>query len=183
MPPDSSTLARPAISRTHSRASSGREIVQQQVVRPGSQRLAQFLPRADFDLDRQPLAACALQGLPHAARRGNVVVLDQDRVEQSHAVIGDAAGRGRPLLQPPQSGSGLARIQHAAVCAFHGVGESARRCSHAAQPLQKIQRHALAFEQRPRAPANRGQHVARGAPVAIALQHRQFVHAAALAGR
>ena len=70
----------------------------------------------------RPRGARPLDGVADAARRGDVVVLDQDGVEESHAVVGDAAGGGGHFLQQAQAGRGLARIEHAAAGARHGVG-------------------------------------------------------------
>ena len=155
MPPESSTWARPAISRIHSRGFFGRQVVEQQPAGAGIQRLAQFFAGADFDFDGQAAGARPLDGVADAARRGDVVVLDQDGVEESHAVVGDAAGGGGHLFQEAQAGRGLARVEHAAFGARHGVGITARRGGHAAEPLEKIQRHALAFEQGAGAAAHR----------------------------
>ena len=92
----------------------------------------------DFDFDGQGAGAHALHGVADAARRRDVVVLDQDGIEESHAVIGHAAGRGGRLLQKAQTRRGLARVEHPAFSARHGLGIAARRGGHTAEPLQKI---------------------------------------------
>ena len=68
------------------------------MLRPAGQRLVQFGPGADFDLDEHRRALRGCQRRPHSTGRGDVVVLDQHRVVQAHAVIGHA--RPRP---PPSS--------------------------------------------------------------------------------
>ena len=108
-----------------------------------------FIERADFDLDRQPGRARILDCLAHSTRRRDVIVLDQDRVEQAHAMVCHSArGRGG-LLQTAQPRRGLAGIEHPAVrCLPRSGGEPVRQRGDAGEALQKIQRHTLAFEQR-----------------------------------
>ena len=126
----------------------GREVVEQQVGGARSQRVAQFFARPDLDFDGQAGGgAGGGDGFAHSPGRGDVVVLDQNRVVKAHAVVGDAAGRRRLLFERAQSRRGLARIEHAAPGARDRIGVSARGGGDPAQALQEVERHPLAFEQ------------------------------------
>ena len=138
MPPESSTLARPAISRIHSAASPGVRLSSRRCVGAGFERLVQFGAGAHFDLDGQAGRTGALERRPHAAGGGDVVVLDQDGVEEAHAVVGDAAGRGGGFFQRAHARRGLARIEHAARGAGHGIGELHARS--VATPLRRCRK-------------------------------------------
>jgi hypothetical protein len=115
------------------------------------------------------------QCLADASGGGDVVVLDQDCVEEAHAVIGDASGGGGALFEGAQSGGGLARVEHAALCAGHGVGVLARQRGDAAKALEEIERDALALKQRARIAFHGGERFPGRAPVAIVLQQDDVV--------
>ena len=98
----------------------GRQVVEQEMVGAAVQRFAQFRAGADFDLDRQVRATRARSmALAHSARRGDVVVLDQNRVVEAHAVVGDAAGGGGAPFP--------ARAGRAWSCGCRGRGSRCRR--------------------------------------------------------
>src|SRR5579884_4307041 len=157
------------------------EVVEEDVLCSMSQGLIELLPRAHFDLDGHSAVLRSLHRLGNAAGRGYVIVLDQNGVEQAHAMILRAAGLGRHFLQPPQPRCRFARIEHATFRAFHGVGELGRDGRDAAQPLQKVQRDTLALQQRASEAVD-----ARDLKVlldsgAAAVQDDQFIDSAALA--
>ena len=71
-------------------------------------------------------------GLPHPAGERGVVLLDQDRVVQPGAVVGAAAGGDRGLLQRPQPGRRLARVEDPRAGALDG--SDAARASASRRP-------------------------------------------------
>ena len=85
---------------------------------------------ADFDFDRQAArTGCPLgplDGGADTAGGGDVVVFNEDGVEESHAVVGDAASGRGGLFERAQAGGCLAGVEDAAACAFDGLGELAR---------------------------------------------------------
>jgi hypothetical protein len=85
-----------------------------------------------------------------------VIIFYEDCVVEAHAVVGDAAGGRGALFERAQSGSGLARVEHAAVGSGHRVGILARQRGDAAEALEEIERHALALKQRARIAFHRG---------------------------
>jgi hypothetical protein len=115
------------------------------------------------------------QGLADASGGGDVVVLDQDRVEEAHAVIGDASGGRGALFEGAHSGGGLARVEDAAVGAGHGVGVLARQRCDAAEALEEIEGDAFALKQRTRIAFHRGEQFAGRARAAIVLQQDDVI--------
>src|SRR4051794_12472616 len=70
------------------------EIVEQQMGGARRQRLIQFSQCADFNLDRQVGGARVFDCLANSSCRGDVVVLDQYRIVETHPVVGDPARCG-----------------------------------------------------------------------------------------
>jgi len=66
--------------------------------------------------------ARSLQGVVHAAGRGDVVVLDQDGIVEAHAVVGDATG-GAAAFSRGAGGRGLAGIEDLATRGLDGLRE------------------------------------------------------------
>jgi len=69
--------------------------------------------RIDLYLDLHQMALESLGGAERAgdaARDGDVVVLDEDRVVEAEAVIGAAAAAHRVFLEGAQQRRGLARV-------------------------------------------------------------------------
>ncbi len=169
------------------RRAGGGKVIQQQVRRARGERFIRFGLRADFHLDdgvrrAAPLRAkrqSALDGGAYSSRRGDVVVLNQNRVEQADAMIPDAARRGRPLFQQPQAGRGFPGVQDAGGRAAHRIDKARRHGRHAAQPLEEIQGDALAGEQRPGRAAHLRHDLVRGRPFAVLLVDLESVHPAA----
>src|ERR1022692_658471 len=93
------------------------------------ERFAQFFAGADFDLDWQVAGARALDRVADPSSRGDVIVLDQNGIVQTHPVVSNAAGRGRAFFQNAETGSSLAGVEYAAVCARDSIGELARQGS------------------------------------------------------
>ena len=148
----------------------GREIVEQEMGGAAVERFAQFGAGADFDFDRAGRAARARSmALAHSAGGGDVVVLDQNRVVEAHAVVGDAAGGGGRLLQ--------ARAGRAWSCGYRGRGSSVPATASAnwrasvATPLRRCRKfsatrsHSSSVRARPR---DLGDDLAVGAAIAVA---------------
>ena len=78
-------------------------------------------------LDRQREVGAGLPGAPDRprdpSRRGDVVLLDEDRVVQPGAVVDAAAVGHRPLLKPPEPGVVL-RVSR--ICAVPPASRTAR---------------------------------------------------------
>ena len=115
IPPDASSVARPATSSTAARSSPGAMLSSSSRSAPGLERLLDVRERPALDLDRD--ARRALRERPprrlaDAARERDVVVLDEDRVVEAHAVVAPAAGGDGPLLERAQAGRRLARVEH-----------------------------------------------------------------------
>ena len=86
-------------------------------------------------------------GFGNRAGRGDVVLLDQERVVQAEAVIVTAAAAYRVLLRAAQSGNGLAGIQYPRGQTLQPAGVSVRLGRGAGQRLQEVERGALAAQQ------------------------------------
>jgi hypothetical protein len=78
-----------------------------------------------------------------------VVLLDQDRVVEAHAVIGPAAGGDRRLLQGAQARGGLARVEDAGAGELHPGNESRGQRGHTGEVAEEVERRPLGREQRP----------------------------------
>ena len=92
------------------------EIIEQQMRGAAGERFVELGARAHFDLDRNAGMFHSIQCRAHAARGRDVIVLDENRVEESHAMIGDAARARRHFLELAQAGRGFARVENAARC-------------------------------------------------------------------
>ena len=95
-----------------------------------------------------PCSAGPADGGADAARRDDVVFLDQDAVVEAEAVIGAAADAHGVLLREPQAGQRLAGVQDPGAGAGDGIRAGPGRRGHGGQRLQEIERGALPGEQR-----------------------------------
>ena len=75
-----------------------------------------------------------------------MVVLDQHRIPQPHAVIGRAAHPRRVFFKHAQAGDGLAGVEQGGL-AVHGIDIGARHCRDAREVLHGVERAALDGEQ------------------------------------
>ena len=95
----------------------------------------QLIQPIDLDLDLHQMRGESL-GPPHrlgdAAADGDVVVLDQDGVIQTEAVVDPAAAGHGVLLQRAQPRRGLARIRYPRLGPGDGLDVGARQGRHAA---------------------------------------------------
>ena len=103
-PPLASSFARPPTCATAARSCSGVMLSSRIQRRARRERLVDLVERAAFDLEREPGARAARRAyrLAHPAGQRGVVLLDQDRVVQTRAVVGAASGGDRGLLERPQ---------------------------------------------------------------------------------
>ena len=155
-PPEISSAARasPAASlrRTASRNVDEVHVVQQHHARAVGQRLVELGQRLDLDLDEAGPCRDARRGTQrraHAARRDDVVLLDQHRVVEADAVVGAAARPHRVLLREPQAGQRLAGVDDSGPGAAHGIDMRRGPGRHRAEQLQEVERGALGSQQRP----------------------------------
>ena len=107
-----------------------------------------------LDLDGQPAArlARAPHRLPHPSRDRRVVLLDQDRVVQAHAVVRPPSRRDRGLLERPQPRGRLARVEDADAGALHLPDEARGQGRDPGEVPQQVERGALARQQGPGGP-------------------------------
>ncbi len=147
------------------------EVVEQDQRRARRQRLFKLVQGFHLDLHADG-AACQLerrlQNLRNAARRRDMVFLDQDAVVQPHALVLSATGPHRVFLGDAQAGQGFARIEDGGVGTAHGVDIRARCRRDSRQGLQKVQRRALGGEQGAGMAADFHQHVIGGDGIALA---------------
>ena len=72
-----------------------------------------------------------------------MIVLDQNHVEQTDAMILPAAAGNRVFFKPPPAGRGFARVENFCVCAANGLDKLRGQSRNAGKPLDEIQRDAL----------------------------------------
>src|SRR5205085_7543529 len=87
------------------------------------------------------------------AGEADVIVFDQNRVVQPEPMVRPAAGAHRVLLQFAERWRRFAGVEDRDAAAG-GVDETPRQRRNAAEPLEKVERGALAGEERPRRPGN-----------------------------
>jgi hypothetical protein len=85
--------------------------------------------------------------MTNSTRRGDVVVLDENRVVEAFAMVGDASGCGRGFLEEAQAWGGFAGVEYFAVGAFDDLGELVGERGYAGEPLEEIESYALTFEE------------------------------------
>ena len=159
---DTSSTARPATWATAARTSSGVMLSSSRRCAPASSAssisAASRTSTASGEL--RPGRARPSHRLAHAARQRGVVLLDQDEVEQTDAVVDAAAVRDRGLLEHPQPGRGLARVEDLRPALAHATATMrAVFVATPGQPAEEVQRRALGGQDarapspRPAAPA------------------------------
>ena len=178
-PPEISIFARPRARRRR------RECDRSACCRRGSSRRRPRAPRRPARASPprfRPAApaggARTRDGGLDAAGQTDVVVLDQDRVEEADAMVRRAAGADGVLLQHAQRRRRLAGVEDRDAAAGR-VDEPARPRRDAGEPLQKIERGALADQQRARGADDLGDLVTGAAGVAVVLARERQRHAQA----
>ena len=151
MPPETSRRTRPAARWTHSPDFRRRHVIEQHAVGAGQDGVLQFLQGGDFHfhvVTRRALLERAFNGGANPSYQAQVVPLDQDAIVQAQAVISPAAHAHRVFLQAAQTGRGLAGVKEFRARSRQLLLQPAGVSGNAAEVLQKIQRHALAGQQR-----------------------------------
>ncbi len=124
-------------------------VVQQDELRTGGQGFVELVERVDLDLDANAVSGGRLGGAEgggDTAGRGDVVVLDEDGVEESDAVV-DAATQGDGVLvQGAEAGDGLAGVEDRGAGSLNLVDECAGARGDTAEALEEVEGGAFAGE-------------------------------------
>src|SRR5437016_2920473 len=129
--------------------------------------LEKLLPGPYFDFDRQGRGMTrGVDRAADSASGGDVIILDENRIVEAHAMIRDSSRGGCHLFQAAQAGRGLASVEDAAGGPGDTVDVTGGERRDAAQALQKIQRYTLAGEQRAGVAGYRRDGLTGGDPVA-----------------
>src|SRR5690242_16193517 len=146
-----------------------REFIQQHTVGARFDRLAQFVQRFHSAVEEYAGArgARGADRVGNAARGGDVVFLDQDRIVKADAVVVAAAATHGVFLRKAQARDGLAGIEDFRAGAADGVDIGARHRGGAGKRLKEIERIAFARDQRTRVAFDLAQLGTCGDPVAI----------------
>ncbi len=146
------------------------EVIQQHLLDASLQRLAQPRQGLDLDLNRNLLGQATGRRDRGADRagRGDMVLLDQDRIEQAHAMVVATTANNGILLRSPQPRKRLARIQETHRQPRHRIGGAPRAGRGAREQLQIIERGPLAGEERAQATGERAEPLPRPHRLAIA---------------
>ena len=123
-------------------------VVEQDACRTCTERLPHLVERLGLDLDRKRSVAFG----EHSERGGNpageaeVVLLDEDRVVETGAMVAAATAADGVLLEGAQPGSRLARVEDRRAGAVDEIDERARERRHAAQSADEVDGDALSAE-------------------------------------
>ncbi len=109
-----------------------------------------------------------------AAGEVDVVVLQQDHVEESHAVVLAAAQLHGHFVQHAHPGRGLARVEDLGVETLQPLDVNGRLGRHAAHALHDVQQDALGLKQRAQASRDVKGHVAGRDTVAVVQDLFEF---------
>ena len=126
-------------------------VVEQQPVGACGQRLGDLVGVAalDFDLELGVGGGGELDGAADPAGDRDVVLLDQDRVVEAHAMVAPAAGGHRALLERAQTGGRLAGVEDHGTATADRVDVTRREGRHPGKVGEQVERSALAGEQAP----------------------------------
>ena len=125
-------------------------VVEQQEPRARGQRAGHLGQRVALHLERHPRRRRTHRRdrRGHPARRGDVVVLDQGCVAQSHPVVLAAAAPHGVLLEQPQPGRGLAGVPDHRPGSRHRVRPGPGRGRDAGQVAEEVEHGPLRAEHR-----------------------------------
>ena len=123
-----------------------RHVVEQDPVGARRECLGDLVERVALDLDRQARAGGAqpLDGVADAGAQAQVVVLDEDPVVQSEAMVRRASAGHGALLERAQARRRLARVQDRRAGALHGLDVAPRERGDARHAREQVERSALA---------------------------------------
>ena len=144
------------------------------------EHLVDVFQRADLALDGDRLAfgrevsAHTFDRGADAAGEVDVVVLQQDHVEQPHAVVLAAADLHGHLVQHAHAGRGLARVEDLGTKSLQPLDVNGGLGRHAAHALHDVQQDALGLKQRAQASRDVKGHVAGRDTVAVVQDLFEF---------
>ena len=92
------------------------------------------------------IGVAAVDGFVDASGKVDVVVLEQNHVEESDAMVASAANLDGLLLEHAQAGGGLAGVEHAGVGAFETLDVAVGGGGDAAHALHDVEHEALGLE-------------------------------------
>src|SRR5262245_39902378 len=153
----------------------GSHIVEQQNVGSRVESFFDLFERGDLDFDLMQMSrdlARAVDGAGDATHHRQVIVLDQDAVIESQAVVASAADRHGVFFKHSQSGSRLARVHDLRFRSRDGLNVLARHGGDAGKMLKEVQRNALGREQHLGVAEHPGEDFARFDLLAVG--HRRF---------
>ena len=145
-------------------------VVEHDDVGPGGDRLLDLRERLALHLDfahERGVGARCLDGFAHAARGGDVVVLQQHPVGEVVAVVAPAAAPDGLLLEHAHVRRGFARVHQLGGAALKQRGHAVRVGGDAAHALQVVQGHALARQQHAHVAGHRRKRLACANAVAV----------------
>ena len=134
----------------------GGHVVQQDPLDLTVQRFAGFLRGGDFDLDRHTPAFRGhavpdpANGRQDAAGRSEMVLLEQHHGGQVEPVVRSPAATHGVLVHGPETGRGLAGVEQPDRARPDRSYEGRREGCDARHPLEEVQRHPLAGDDRVR---------------------------------
>ncbi len=102
---------------------------------------------ADFDFHRDRSPARAFESRSYASSRRDVIILDQNGVEKTRAMVRRAPGGYRHFFELPQPRRGFARIENFRSRAFDRVDVGMGERRDAAQALEEVESSAFASKQ------------------------------------
>ena len=117
------------------------------------EHLLQFVEGADLNLNLQlevllfQIVMAAVDGIDDAAGEVDVVVLEQDHVEQSDAVVAASANLHGLLLEHAHAGGGLAGVEHAGLGALQPLDILVGHGGNAAHALHDVEHESLGLQQ------------------------------------
>ena len=133
--------------------------------------------RLDFDDDAGLAPVRLVDGALESggiAGHGKVVVLGQNAVEQSEAVVCPASGADRDAFEFAKSGSRLARVEDDGFRAGHGIDEAAGQRGYPAEALEEVEGGAFGGEQCTGRAGDGEDDVARRDGIAVVFQDFDF---------
>ena len=139
--------------------------------------LLEFIERAHLDLNLQlealllEILVATVDGIGDAAGEVDMVVLEQDHVEESDAVVTATADLHGLLLEHTHAWGGLAGIEHTGAGALEALHVSVSHGGDAAHTLHDIEHEALCLQQGAHASADNHGDIALLHAAAVAHQH------------
>lgn len=141
------------------------EVVEEEALCAAGEGFVEFFARADFDFGG--LGLDTFESGADTTGGGDVIVLDEDGVVQTEAMVGDAAGRGGLFFEQAETGSSFAGIEDADAGAFDSADIARGEGGDTGEALEEVEGDAFAGKQRARRTFDIGDGRAGGELVAI----------------